>query len=79
MLDAEKKRKGNNSSNKPKPEQKNATPDIASLKQQLEALIKENKFDEALRLLEDAEQKQGDIGELKEYKTRLKDIIEIER
>ena len=49
------------------------------MKQQLEALLKEDKFEEALQLLEAAEQKQGDIGELKEYKQRLKDIIEIEQ
>lgn len=79
MLEAEKKRKGNNSSNKPKQEQKKTAPNIASLKQQLEALLKEDKFEEALQLLEAAEQKQGDIGELKEYKQRLKDIIEIEQ
>lgn len=77
MLEAEKKRK----SNAPKPpnpkEQKSKTPDLAELKKQVNQLLLEDKFEEALALLDAAEKKMGDIGELKEYKQRLKDIIEI--
>lgn len=79
MLDAENKRKGKSNANKSKPEQKNTAPNIANLKQQVEALIKQDKFEEALQLLDEAEKKQGDLGELKEYKGRLKDIIEIDQ
>lgn len=79
MLEAEKKRKGSTLPEKKKPEQKQNKPDIAALKQQVDALLKEDKFEEALTLLESAEKKLGDIGELKEYKQRLKDIMEIDQ
>ena len=76
MLESEKKRKSNNNGSSQN-DAKKEKPTMVAVKKQLEALIQQDKFEEALALLEQVEKNNGDIGELKEYKQRLKDIIEI--